>query len=79
MKKNDLNISNKQLASQVEVSESLISKIFSGKRMTRDNLIKLAIVLEFSLVEINQLMRYYNFPTLYVKDSRDQMYLTWFI
>lgn len=49
--------------------------MLKGKRMARDNLIKLCFVLNFKLEEINQLMKYYSYSTLYVKDRHDQIIL----
>lgn len=74
-RKHKQGITNKQIASKLGISESLVSKMLKGKRMTRDNLIKLCFVLNFKIEEINQLMKYYSYSTLYVKDSRDQIIL----
>ncbi len=78
-RKHQIGISNKQMATKMGISESLISKTLNGERMTRDNLIKIAVTLEMELVELNQLMKYYNYSTLYVKDERDQIILHGFI
>ncbi len=78
-RKQQIGMSNKQLATKLGISESLMSKILNGERMTRDNLIKIAVTLEMELIELNQLMKYYNYSTLYVKDERDQIVLHGFL
>ncbi len=79
VRKQQIGMSNKQMAAKMGISESLISKTLNGERMTRDNLIKIAVTLEMELNELNQLMKYYNYSTLYVKDERDQIILHGFI
>ncbi len=74
-RKHKLGITNKQIASKLGISESLVSKMLKGERMTRDNLLKLGFVLNLKLEEVNQLMKYYSYSTLYVKDKRDQIIL----
>lgn len=66
-----LGISNKSLAIKLGVSESHVSKMLSGERLTRDNLLKICIVVNLDLEITNQLLKYLSYHTLYVKDKRD--------
>lgn len=67
----DSNITNKEIATKMEISESLVSKILSGERINRDNIIKLCIVAEVELEIVNQVLKYLSIHPLYVKDRRD--------
>lgn len=67
----ELGISNKELATKLSVSESYISKMLKGERVTRDNVIKLAVVLRLDLEQTNQILKYLAMHILYVKDNRD--------
>ncbi len=62
---------NKQLATQIGVSESLVSKMLSGDRLKRDNLLKIGIVSNMKTEVINQILKYLSLHPLYVKDRRD--------
>ncbi len=62
---------NKRLAAQIGVSESLISKMLSGERLKRDNLLKISIVSNMQIEVINQILKYLSLHPLYVKDRRD--------
>ncbi len=65
------NISNKEIASKIGSSESLVSKILSGERINRDNIIKICIVANQELDVTNQILKYLSLHILYVKDKRD--------
>lgn len=67
----DSNITNREIATKMEISESLVSKILSGERINRDNIIKLCIVAEVELEIVNQVLKYLSIHPLYVKDRRD--------
>lgn len=66
-----LGISNKSLAIKLGATESHVSKMLSGERVTRDNLLKICIVAKLDLETTNQLLKYLSFHTLYVKNQRD--------
>lgn len=72
-KKSQMGLSNKEVASKLDLSESYISKYLKGNRKSRESTIKICIVLQCTLVELNQILKYMGLPILYAKHKRDQI------
>ncbi len=68
-----IGISNKQLAQELNITESYISKILKGRRITRDIIISISIILQYQEKEVNQILKYLDLAPLYVKNTRDQV------